>query len=66
MKELIILYLIWELDKEKFIEATIIWYDIDHKEGRKENMEEILERTHYWEYIQNEMENSKYLYKRGA
>lgn len=63
MKELIILYQIWVLDLEKFIDATIIYYDIDYPAQRRGNVEKILENTWYWEYIENQLANTRHEYK---
>lgn len=63
MKELIILYQIWVLDLEKFIDATIIYYDIDYPAQWRENVKKILENTWYWEYIKNQLDNTRYEYK---
>lgn len=65
MKTLIILYIIGELSLEKFTEASILYYDIDHKEGRADNVKEIMEGATDAEITENMLENTKADYKRG-
>lgn len=63
MKQIIILYQVWALTEEQLIESSIIYYDIAHKEGRTDNVKEILKRNSRREYIENEMENTKSRYR---
>ena len=63
METIILLYSIGKLTKEDVIDASILYYSIDHKEGRRDNVNEILEKDRRREYTLNALENTKSKYK---
>lgn len=63
MEETTILYLVWAITKKQFIDATILYYDIDEKVDRSEHVEKVLEENRFAEFINNILANTQWEYK---